>query len=48
MQKIAATSKIIDIDTTAAFVSHMFDSFLKNVMIKWSTLFIFYVKTQTR
>ena len=31
MQKLAATNKIDDIDTTTAFVSHMSDWFLKNV-----------------
>ena len=34
MQKLAATSNIIEIDTTTAFISHMSDSFLKKVMIK--------------
>ena len=48
MQKLAATGKNIDIDTTTAFVSHMSDWFLKNVMIKWNTLTIDYIKTQTR
>ena len=48
MQKLAATIKIIDIDNTTAFVSNMLDWFLKNVMIKWDTLIIIYIKTQTR
>ena len=48
MQKLAATSKINDIDTTTAFVSHMSDEFLKKFMIKWNTLNIIYTKTQTR
>ena len=40
MQKLAATSKNKNIDTTTAFVSHMSDLFLKKVMIKWNTLII--------
>ena len=40
MQKLAATSKINYIDTTTAFMSHMFDWLLKNDMIKWNTLII--------
>ena len=40
MQKLAATSKIIDINTTTAFVSNMSDYLLKKVMIKWNTLII--------
>ena len=40
MQKLAATSKINDINTTTAFVSHMSDYFLKKVKIKWNTLII--------
>ena len=46
MQKLAATSK--SIDTTTAFVSHMSDWFLKKIMIKWNTLIIIYIKTETR
>ena len=45
MQKIAATGKIGDIDTTIVFVSHMF---LKKCMIKRNTLIISRIKTQTR
>ena len=48
MQKLAATGKINDIDTTTAFVSHVSDWFLKNVMIKWNALILVSVKTQTR
>ena len=48
MQKLAATSKINDIDTRTDFASHMSDWFLKNVMIKWNTLIINYIETQTR
>ena len=48
MQKLAATSKINDIDTTTAFVSHMSDSFLKNVLLKLNTLYKIYIKTHTR
>ena len=40
MQKLAATSKIKEIDTTTAFVSQMSEKFLKKVMIKWNTLTI--------
>ena len=48
MQKYAATSKIIDINGTTAFVSHMSDLFMKKMMIKWNTLIKIYIKTQTR
>ena len=48
MQKRAATSKINDIDTTNASVSHISDYFLKKFLIKQSTLIIIYIKTQTR
>ena len=48
MQKPAAASKIIDIDTTTAFVSHMSDYFLETVMMKWNTLIIISIKTQIR
>ena len=48
MQKLAATSKINDIDTETAFVSHISNYFLKKVMIKWNTLIEIYIKTQTR
>ena len=48
MQKPAATNKSSHIDTTTAFVSHMFDQFLKKIMIKWTTLILIYFKTQTR
>ena len=48
MQKLASTSKINDIDTTTAFVSQMFKWFLRSVMMKWNTLIIIYIKTQTR
>ena len=48
MQKVAATSKFNKADTTTAFVSHMSDSFSKNVSIKWNRLSIIYIKTPTR
>ena len=40
MQKLAATSKIIEIETTTVFISHMSDWFLKKAMIKWNTLIL--------
>ena len=40
MQKLAATNKNFDKDTTAAFVSHMPDLFLQKTKIKWKTLLI--------
>ena len=48
MQKPAATSKLIDIDATTAFVSHISDQFSKKIMKKWNTLVIIYIKTQTQ
>ena len=47
MQKVAATSKIVVIDTTTAFISDMLDQFLKKFMNKWNTLITIYIKTQT-
>ena len=39
-QNIAATNKIIDIDTTTVFISHISDQFLEKVIIKWKMLII--------
>ena len=47
MQKLAATSKIIDKDTRTVFVWHMPDLFLKKLMIKRNTLIIVCIKKHT-
>ena len=39
MQKLAAASKNTDKMTRTAFVTHMFELFLKKIKKKWNTLF---------
>ena len=48
MQKLAATSKNIDIDNKTALVSHMSDLHLKKIMKKRNTKIVIFIKTQTQ